>query len=349
MTAFIKLLFLISIPLFSSCRSITKSLNNDKKSKSFKIAFGSCADQDKNIEILGAVCKRKPDLFVFLGDNIYGDTEDMSILKSKYDKLGSKSYFKKLKKKVPIMATWDDHDYGENDAGKNYPKKEESKEIFLDFWNIPDNSNRRLRNGIYGSTIFNFDSIKIQLILLDTRTFRDNLTKTTNKTIYKNKYQPTISPDSTFLGSDQWLWLEQKLKVEADIRIIASSNQFSAEYTGWESWTNVPYERKKMLTLIKSTKANGVLFISGDMHYGEISKYTNKDTYPVYDITSSSLSKSWRVASDNKNRLGNAVIENNFGMLEIIVDKTINIRFNLINKLNIVVVKYQINLSDITF
>jgi alkaline phosphatase D len=273
----------------------------------------------------------------------------MSILKSKYDKLGAKPFFKRLKRKVPVMATWDDHDYGKNDAGKNYPKKEESKEIFLSFWNIPDSSNRRLHKGIYESSILGFDSLKIQLILLDTRTFRDNLTKTTNKTIYKNKYQPTISPDSTFLGNEQWLWLEKQLKLEADIRIIATSNQFSAEYTGWESWTNVPYERKKMLSLIKSTKSNGVVFISGDIHFGEISKYTNKDTYPLYDITSSSLAKSWRVPNDNINRIGNAVIENNFGIIEIRKGKNTNLTFNLINKLNISVVKYQINLSDIGF
>ena len=88
-----------------------------------KIAFGSCADQNKPQPILNLVAKYKPDLFIYLGDNIYGDTKDMKELKAKYDLLASKPEFQKLKASTKILATWDDHDYGWDDVGRHYPYK----------------------------------------------------------------------------------------------------------------------------------------------------------------------------------------------------------------------------------
>jgi alkaline phosphatase D len=69
-------------------------------------------------------------------------------------------------------------------------------------------------------------------------------------------------------------------KNRPDIRLIGSSTQFSISYNGYEAWANVPHERQRMLDLIKTTKANGVLFMSGDVHYAEISKIANPGAYP---------------------------------------------------------------------
>ena len=91
-----------------------------------RIAFGSCARQDKPQPIWDAVLDSSPDLFIFLGDNIYGDTHDMAVLRGKYAELAAQPGFRRLAEQVPILATWDDHDYGENDAGSEYPHKEAS-------------------------------------------------------------------------------------------------------------------------------------------------------------------------------------------------------------------------------
>ena len=103
----------------------------------FSIAFGSCSSQESDLPIFNNIVKHQPDLFIFLGDNIYGDTKNMDTLKKKYNLLGNKKSFINLKNKVPILATWDDHDYGWNDIGKSYEYKEESKEIFLQFFDEP--------------------------------------------------------------------------------------------------------------------------------------------------------------------------------------------------------------------
>jgi len=231
-----------------------------------KIAFGSCSHEDKNQPLLSLAAKESPDLFIYLGDNIYGDTRDMGKLLGKYQKLANKPEFQELIDSTTILATWDDHDYGENDAGRHYPMKMESKEIFMMFWKEPAESERRTHEGIYHSLLYGPEDKRVQIILLDTRTFRDDLTKLKDKKNYKNDYEPCQTPDSTMLGAEQWVWLEEQFNKPAKVRIIVSSNQFAHEYNGWESWTNLPHEQKKMLDLIKSTKANGVVFISGDVH-----------------------------------------------------------------------------------
>jgi alkaline phosphatase D len=140
-----------------------------------KIAFGSCGSQDSPLPIFDVVVKHKPDLFIFLGDNLYGDTKNMKDLQEDYATLSAKPTFQNLKRNVPIIAIWDDHDYGKNDAGRHYPFKAESKEIFLEFFEEPKDSDRRKHEGIYTSYMYETNGKKLQVILLDVRTFRDDL------------------------------------------------------------------------------------------------------------------------------------------------------------------------------
>lgn len=288
----------------------------DVKGLPKRIAFGSCAHQDQDQPILREVVAAGPEIFVYLGDNIYGDTPDMAVLQAKYDKLAAKEEFRELRSKVAVTAIWDDHDYGANDAGKEYPKKEESRRIFLDFWKVPTDSPRRERPGIYGSHIFREDDRALQLILLDTRFFRDPLKRKTGPP-WKNDYEPDPDPGKSFLGADQWKWLEEELRKPADLRIIATSIQFSHEYNGWESWTNLPAQRQMMVDVIRKTGANGVLFISGDVHWGEISRLPVANGYPFYDVTSSGLTEDWETVEPNANRLGSVIRANNFGLIEV--------------------------------
>jgi len=315
-----------------------------------KVCFGSCAKEYKKQPILSLAAKESPDLFIYLGDNIYGNTPNKAKLLSKYMKLRNKPEFQELNDSTTVLATWDDHDYGKNDAGRHFSGKLDSREIFLDFWKEPKNSERRKHEGIYHSLMYGPEGKRLQVILLDTRTFRDNLTKLIDKSKYKNDYQPCPTPDSTMLGVAQWAWLEEQLKKTADLRLIASSNQFSHEYNGWESWTNLPHEQQKMVDLIKSTKANGVIFLSGDVHWGEISKMVVEAQYPIYDITSSGITQTWNEPEPNKNRIGEVVMDNNYGMIKIDWDsEQPGLMFYIKDKKGKERVKMQINLSELQF
>jgi alkaline phosphatase D len=201
--------------------------------------------------------------------------------------------------------------------------KEESKNIFLEFFNEPSGSPRWNHPGIYTSYLYQFQQKTIQIILLDTRTFRDNLISYTKgiyddpRFFYERDYLPHTTTDSTLLGELQWVWLKEELNKKADIRIVASSTQFCTEYNGYESWANFPQEQQRMINLIKETKASAVFFISGDVHYAELSKIQPKECYPIYDLTASGLSSTWDFATPNKNRIGSPVMQNHFGLLTI--------------------------------
>ena len=288
------------------------------------IAFGSCGHQDKPLEIFQTVLKHNPELFIFLGDNIYGDTERMSILRKKYRKLSKNKNFSRLRDSVPIIATWDDHDYGMDDAGKYYPMKEASKRIFLKFFKEAKSSERWKHMGIYNSYLFEDQGKRLQIILLDCRTFRNDLLphngtfKGDTSYHYHLDYSPyPMNSDSTLLGREQWDWLRMELLKPADVRIIGSSTQFATQYNGYEAWANFPREQKRMLNLIKETNANGVFFISGDVHYAELSRLSNPDAYPIYDLTCSGLTEEWKFAAPNTYRVGEPVMENHFGLIKI--------------------------------
>lgn len=321
-----------------------------------RIAFGSCAQQDKAQPILDTVLRHRPDVFVYLGDNIYGDTKDMKVLSDKYAKLGAKPEFQRLKKGTRVLATWDDHDFGWNDAGRHYPFKKESKELFLNFWEEPANSPRRSHEGIYTSYIFEGNGRRVQLILLDNRTFRDDLRTYRGEFHYDNQffypldYHPHQTSDSTLLGAAQWQWLEAELRKPADVRIIGSGSQFGISFNGYEAWANFPHEQQRLLDLIKKTRANGVLFITGDVHYAEISELRDKDLYPIYDVTSSGITSTWHFATPNKNRIEGPVMENHFGLLSIDWSKNDPvIKMEIYDNRNNQRIEHSVRLSEISF
>ncbi|TAE84377.1 MAG: alkaline phosphatase family protein [Bacteroidetes bacterium] len=321
-----------------------------------KIAFGSCGHQNRSLSIFNTIVSHQPDLFVFLGDNVYADTDNMDTLAAIYQRLGSKPSYQNLKKNVPIVATWDDHDYGQNDAGRHFPKKAQSKQVFLDFFEEPAQSSRRKHQGIYHAYTYTANGKTLQVILLDVRTFRDNLKsyngshKNDKAFFYRMQYSPHTNSDSTLLGEEQWEWLEEELRKPADVRIIGSGSQFGITYNGYEAWANFPHEQQRLLNLLKSTRAGGVLFISGDVHYGEISRLTTEGQYPIYDVTSSGLSSTWEFATPNQNRIAGPVMENHFGLITInweAADPTITMQ--IWDKSNTLRAEQRIMLSEISW
>ena len=322
-----------------------------------KILFGSCGHQDKKIPIFNAINKEKGDLFIFLGDNIYGDTNDMDVLADKYQRLGAKPGFKTLKAQTPIIAMWDDHDYGQNDAGKEYPHKEQSRQIMLNFWDEPVNSVRRTRpDGIYTSYMYGENEQTIQVIMPDLRWNRDALNHVSELEYYTKRklnnqgpYSPSEVKGASMLGEAQWQWLEQELKKPAAIKLIASSLQLLPDFTGWESWANFPDDRNRLFALIKKHKVNGVVIISGDTHWGEISKYQQNLDYPLIEMTSSGLTEKWKDVSPNKHRVGNFTHNVNYGDLSIDwqqIDPTISLKLKGID--GEVIMQSDFSLSSIS-
>lgn len=324
-----RLLPIIIMLLFQKAYASTISLDNNRVVTS--LAFGSCIKEHKKQKIWQQIKKDNPDLFIFLGDNIYADTEDMAVMKAKYKKLWNNPHFKIFKKNVPIMATWDDHDYGKNDAGREYPKKSDSKNLFLDFFDPLNAPRRKQTGGIYTSYLLGPPGKRLHIIILDTRWSRTGLLEE-EKTFTKLKralkgmgpYRPNKDPKSRVLGSQQWSWLEKEFQKKADLRILVTSIQVLADYTGWEAWANFPSERNKLLKLIKKHQDTKTIILSGDVHRGEIAEIKLKEHLPLVEVTSSGLTETTLKTPPNKNRLFRPVLKANYGLLKIQWGKDIN-------------------------
>ena len=265
-----------------------------------RILFGSCLKEAQASPIFEIVLAREPELFLFLGDNIYADTSDMAVMQAKYDVLAATPKFAELMKTCPVHATWDDHDYGLNDAGADYEKRNEAQKIFVDFWGDPADSPRRKRSGVYEAKIYGEAGTRVQVIMLDTRYFRGALIKGEKRV--GGVYYPNEDRNLTMLGEAQWVWLEEELKKPAEVRLLVSSIQCVSEASGHETWANLPHERQRLFDLIGKTKANGVVILSGDRHWAELSVAREAVPYPLYDLTSSSFNQIHERGTPTENR-----------------------------------------------
>lgn len=296
-----------------------------------KIAFASCAKQWEPQPIWKTIAAQNPDLFLFLGDAIYGDWDGEEVfipteetLKRDWSRLASNPDFASFRAQTPILATWDNHDYGKHDGGAEFALKQESKKIFLDFFEEPKESERRARPGIYDSVVIGPEGRRVQIILLDCRSFKDPYIKDERTKEEKaelgirGQYIPNMDPNAALLGSAQWEWLEAELQRPAELRLICSGVQVVANEKAMEEWGNFPLERQRLFDLIGRTGANGVIFVSGNVHFAEISQ-TDEGPYPLTDFTSSGMTHvdPGYASLRNSRRTAGPLTQKNFGLVEI--------------------------------
>ncbi len=321
LTTYFYLVFIFSI--FMGCKDkknanleVEKILPNKSE---FTIAFGSCNNQLLPNLFWDDILDENPDVWLWGGDVIYSDTDDMTLLQKNYDLQNAHEGYAKFKEAIEIHGTWDDHDYGMNDGGSAYTHKSESQQLFLDFLGVSKDSPRRQREGIHFQKDFNFQNGSIKIIVLDTRYFRSDLIK---DTITDKRY--VRSTGGTMLGKSQWDWLEKTLaSSQSDFNIILSSIQFLSYEHGYESWGNMPDEVEKMEKLLRSAGIKNVIFLSGDRHISEFSK---KDvaglSYPLIDFTSSGMTHSYSgfKGEPNQFRIGKVVSDKSYGLLKVNLD-----------------------------
>lgn len=290
-----------------------------------RIAFGSCDHQDRHQDFWARISAADPDLFLMIGDNVYGDTRatgaaTVPTLSAAYGRLAQRQEFRAFRSRVPMAAVWDDHDFGHNDGGGTFAFKEYAERIFETFWGSDEAV--RGRPGVHQELVVGPDGRRVQILMLDTRFFRSDL----NALPYQEKapplgwYVPNTDPDSTVLGEEQWRWLEAALDTPADLRLIVSSIQVVTDAHGFEKWGNFPHERERLYRLLGDKGVDNAVLLTGDRHQGGL--YRSPERPSLYELTSSSLNfsfaapgRQWEEPDDR--RLGPLYADENFGMVEI--------------------------------
>lgn len=274
-----------------------------------RVCFGSCyAPQFEQSHVWRSILAQKPDVFLYLGDNVYQRDEtgrpELLELREAYGLLAADADFAALRAATPVLPVWDDHDYGMNNAGADFPPRRQTEALFKQVWAVPYDDPRSSREGVYFSRAAGPAGRRTQLILLDGRYF--------------------LTPE-TILGEAQWRWLEDQLAEPADLRVLASPIPVLCEAERLDGWHEYPAERERLLSLIG--RSNGVVIVSGDSHVGAHYRRSADVAYPALELTSSSLNFPWgehlRIppGPPDPARVGQVFWEANFGAVEVDWDK----------------------------
>ena len=290
-----------------------------------RVAFGSCFVQRSNDQIPNTISDTRADAFLFIGDNVYAEDEsddpELKSLRVAYGQLAESDAFQNLRETMPLLVTWDDHDFGLNDAGGDWPRKQASEDLFEYVWAVPEDDVRRSRPGVYFEQTVGPEGRRVQFIVLDTRFFRSPIKRSETR-VPHGRYQQHMG-DNDMLGEAQWQWLEDVLRKPADVRVIASSIQVVASGHAWEAWHVMPDERTRFYELLNEVKPNGVVLISGNRHFSAIYKETENVPYPIWEVTASSLNRplsdmvSNIVIEPGPKRMGEPFYDANFGIIDI--------------------------------
>lgn len=285
-----------------------------------RIAFGSCNREYRPQILWPAILANQPQLWIWLGDIVYGRADVPGDLARRYDSEKKMPGYQALLHQARVIGMWDDNDYGAKDGGAVNPNKEESQRLLLNFLDEPADSPRRKQAGIYTSYTFGPPGRQVKIILLDTRYFREEPPH------FWSGFFGKAAPAPAILGEEQWQWLEQQLThTTADIHFICSGYQVIAEEQPFEKWNEIPRARQRLFDLLAKTQPRNPIILSGDRHLGEISRAVDpRLPQPIYDITSSGMTHHATNnilfnfdQEPNRFRVGHNYVTYNFGFIEI--------------------------------
>lgn len=249
------------------------------------IAIGSChylanpnpvfRGSGGGYRIFDAIAARRPDVMLWLGDNLYlqaPDFLDPSSMAARYRQARSFEPLQNLLTATTHLAILDDHDFGPNDADGSYVLKAETLKLFERYWPNPSYG----LPGVPGA--FGWARTgDVEFFLLDDRSYR-----------FPNRY-PDL-PEKTMFGAAQFEWLKQALlSSHARIKLVAAGGQFWNRASRFEGLHQFPQEQKRLREWLAEQRIDGVIFLSGDRHFGELLKIERAGAYPLYEFTSSPL------------------------------------------------------------
>lgn len=284
-----------------------------------RVAFSSCNREYKPQPLWQPIIATRPDVWVWLGDIVYGDSDKLDELAQRYDTLKRHPDYTALREQTKVLGIWDDHDYGTSNGGSDNAQRSDVQKLLLDFLDEPPQSPRRAQAGIHAAYTYGPAGRQTKVILLDVRFHREP------RSALRGFLGLTTTGEADILGAEQWQWLEEQLTAStADVHLIASGTQVIPSEHRKEKWADYPEARQRLLDLLAKTRPRNVIFLTGDRHLAEISKLSDERfPQPLYDITASGMThhaqdRWYRKFSTEPNRfrLGSNFLGLNFGLIE---------------------------------
>ena len=251
----------------------------------FRIAAGSCAYINENgydreggkpygdaYHIFESIYEKQPNLMIWLGDAVYyreNDFESRSGMIHRWTHDRSIPELRALLANTHHFAIWDDHDYGPNDIGSSYTHKGTAKEVFDLFWGNPS-SGLPETPGIF--TYFNWGDANFYL--LDNRSY---LTTSVSKPEAFGKQKRLLGQEQVDWLIDHLSWAQSQMSHDgksypARFNIICIGNQVLSEDDNPHHYRNFPNEWSYLIDRIVEEGIDGVVFLSGDVHHGEVNR-----------------------------------------------------------------------------
>ena len=287
----------------------------------FRFVIGSCAyindpPYDRpgepyggEYEIFEQIAAQRPDFMVWLGDNVYLREPDWNSevgILYRYTHTRSLPQLQKLLRICPHYATWDDHDFGPNDSDRSFWNRSATRRAFTLFWANPSYGVPSAPEGI--TTFFEWGDA--EFFLLDNRTYRAPNKRKTG--------------DRSFLGEAQLEWLIDALRSSrATFKFVVCGGQILSTSQDYENMIGYSEERERLLRRIEEEDIGGVVFLTGDRHFSEISRLRLANGKTLYDITSSPLTAKpfTEAETRDKNALrveGTLTTQRNFILIQVV-------------------------------
>lgn len=270
-----------------------------------KFAFGSCNKVTKDQNHWALINQENADLWLWLGDALYLDDVPEGEELENFDQIKNHPDYAQLVSEIPVIGTWDDHDYAYNNADGNYFDKEGSKERFMSYF-LEEDSDSPIwqRKGVYQSKVYGPKGKRVEFVLLDLRTF---------KNVKGN------AKDEKMLGREQWEWLEHRLRTsDADLIFLGSSSSFYGNFTwlGFDGWKDYRRSYKRLWNLLNEIDKR-VVILTGDRHWSEIYSKNLKNGRPVVEFMSSGLNNAKKYATPSRHSVVSPVKQDSYGVVSI--------------------------------
>lgn len=257
--------------------------------------------------IFSAMAARQPDLVLWLGDNVYlreNETTSPEGMAWRYRSDRAQPALQPLLRVGQHAAIWDDHDFGPDDSNASFTLKQASLDLFRRYWANPSHGLPGVP-GIF--TTFSFSDV--DFFLLDNRWYRD-------------ADRARGLADKTQFGAAQLRWLQNALLMStATFKVVVGGSQFLNDASQAEGWAHYPQEQQGFLDWLALNRVDGVLFLSGDRHFSELSRRDRAGTYPLHDLTCSPLTAASFARPQDRDRPGQVegtmVVARNFCSLAV--------------------------------